>query len=154
MDVKNSKNKTSKSRPIMKKVVEKIKLDTESFENVSKMLNSPNEKDNITALMAMEQIDFRKNQMFLTLLYKNSIVKQQLWKINAPNLQKNLIGLGLDEIFSYRSIWNKLKDSVSKDEKKMFMSKFSLAINEILTDWGFKEMIKDFTITIKLKNDE
>lgn len=131
----------------------KIKLDAESFENVANMLKSANAEDTATALMAMEEMDFRSGGMYFAILYRDSLDKTELWKKHAPNLQKNIVGLGLDEICSYRSIWNKLKDKASKDEKAIFAKRFAIDTTEILVDWGFKDMIKDFKITITLKED-
>jgi hypothetical protein len=132
---------------------EKIVIDADSFETVSKMLTSPSEEDAATALMAMEQMDFRKGSMFFAILYRDSLEKIKLWEQHAPDLLKNVKGLGLDEIVSYRSIWNKLKDKATKDEKKVFLSRFSVATGEILVEWGFKDMMKDFKVSITLKED-
>jgi hypothetical protein len=133
---------------------EKIRIDSESFENVANMLKSASVEDASTALMAMEQMDFRKGCMFFAILFRDSLGKVELWKKHAPDLLKNIQGLGLDEICSYRSIWNKLKDKASLDEKKVFAKRFGIDATEILADWGFKDMIKDFKITISLKDDK
>ena len=138
----------------METSVEKIKLDSETFENVASMLKSSSAEDTSTVLMAMEQMDFRKGTMFYAILYRDTLDKIELWKKHAPDLLKNIQGLGLDEICSYRSIWNKLKDKASKEEKQIFAKRFGIDATEILVDWGFKDMIKDFKITITLKNDK
>jgi hypothetical protein len=134
--------------------LQKIKIDADSFESVSKMLTSPSEEDAATALMAMEQMDFRAGSMFFAILYRDSLDKVKLWENNAPNLLKNIKALGLDEIVSYRSMWNKLKDTCSPDEKKVFAKRFGIDAVGILTDWGFKDMIKDFKITVTYNDDK
>ena len=133
-------------------LTEKIKIDTESFNNVLKMLNSSNQEDAITALMAMEQMDFKSGSMFFAILYKNTISKTSLWETNAPNLLKNINFIGVDTTMSYKSIWNKLKDTSSQEEKKLFASMYAADVIEILNDWGFKGMLEDFVITITCKN--
>lgn len=132
----------------------KLVIDSETFENVSQMLKSSSAEDTSTALMAMEQMDFRKGTMFFAILYRDSLDKVELWKKHAPDLLKNIQGLGMDDICSYRSIWNKLKDKASKEEKQVFAKRFGIDATEILVDWGFKDMIKDFKITITLKDDK
>ena len=133
---------------------QKIKIDADSFESVSKMLTSPSEEDVATALMALEQMDFKKGQMFFAILYRDSLDKIKLWETNAPNLLKNIKAIGMDEICSYRSMWNKLKDTCSPDEKKVFANRFGIDAVGILADWGFKDMIKDFKITVTYKDDK
>lgn len=133
--------------------LEKFKLDAESFESISKMLTSSDEETASTALMALEQMDFRKGSMFFAILYRDSLEKAKLWETHASDLLKNIKGLGLDEIVSYRSIWNKLKDKATRDEKKVFLDRFSIATGEVLVEWGFKDMMKDFKVIIQLKDD-
>ena len=129
-------------------ISQKIKIDADSFESVSKMLTSPSEEDVATALMALEQMDFKKGQLFYAILYRDSLDKVKLWENNAPNLLKNIKAIGMDEICSYRSMWNKLKGTCSPDEKKVFAKRFGIDAVAILADWGFKDMIKDFKIIV------
>jgi len=137
----------------MSKTMEKIKIDPETFANVSKMLTSVDDENVSTALMAMEQMDFRKGTMCYALLYKESMSKQTLWKEHAPNLLANLEKLGIDNSWSYRSIWNEMKKKASKEEKQLFVDRFGPIAGDLISKWGFKDMLKDMTITIKLKED-
>lgn len=133
--------------------IEKVKLDAESFETVAKMLNSPDQENASTALMAMEQMDFKKGTMYFALLYRDSMDKQALWKEHAPNLLKNIQGLGLDDVISYRSMWNVLKSKASADEKQIFAERFSKVVGQTLGEWGFKDIMKDLQITVTVKKD-
>lgn len=132
---------------------EKIKLDGESFETIAKMLSSPDQENASTALMAMEQMDFKKGTMYFALLYRDSMEKQNLWKDHAPNLLKNIQGLGLDDTISYRSMWNILKSKATNEEKEVFAKRFSKVVGSTLGEWGFKDIMKDLQITVTVKKD-
>ena len=137
----------------MSTTVEKMKLDSESFETIEKMLSSPDQENVATALMAMEQMDFKKGTMYFALLYRDTVEKQELWKKHAPNLHKNIQSLGLDDIVSYRSMWNTLKGKVTDEEKELFAKRFSKVVGSTLGEWGFKDIMKDLTITVTLKKN-
>jgi len=131
----------------------KVKLDTESFDSITKMLASPDQENVATALMAMEEMDFKQGKMYFALLYRASLEKQDLWKTHAPNLLKNIQGLDLDDVVSYRSIWNVLKKNASDEEKSAFAERFSKVVGTTLGEWGFKDIMKDLKITVTIKKD-
>ena len=131
----------------------KVKLDAESFDSITKMLASPDQENLTTAMMAMEEMDFKQGKMYFALLYRASLEKQDLWKTHAPNLLKNIQGLGLDEVVSYRSIWNILKKAASDEEKSVFAERFSKVVGTTLGEWGFKDIMKDLKITVTIKKD-
>ena len=131
----------------------KVKLDAESFDSITKLLASPDQENLTTAMMAMEEMDFKQGKMYFALLYRASLEKQDLWKTHAPNLLKNIQGLGLDEVVSYRSIWNILKKGASDEEKSVFAERFSKVVGTTLGEWGFKDIMKDLKITVTVKKD-
>ena len=133
--------------------VEKVNMDNESFETISKMLLSPDQENATTALLAMEQMDFKKGTMYFALLYRDSMDKQALWKDNAPGLLKNIQGLGLDDAVSYRSIWNLLKSKATIEEKEVFANRFGSVMGQTLAEWGFKDIMKDLQVSITIKKD-
>lgn len=131
--------------------MEKITLNPETFDNVSKMLNSPDQENATTALMAMEQMDFNNSKLYMVLLYKETVDKKHLWEQNCPGVLKNINNLGLDEHLSFKSIFLNLKDKVSDEEMQVFLSRFGSVLKKLLNDWGFKGMVEDLDILITLK---
>lgn len=133
---------------------EKITLTPETFENVSRMLISPDEENAVVALSAMEGMDFRSCKMYMALLYKESRHKSQLWKDNCPILYANVMKLGIDDQFTLRSIFNSLKNEASPEELEVFCKEFEKGIVGMLKGWNFGAMIDEVDIKITIKKDE
>jgi hypothetical protein len=134
--------------------MEKIVLEEDTFNTVSKMLESPDEDTISTALMALEEMDFRKGTVFFALLFQRSIKtagREALWQKHAPNLQKNLRNLGCDTIFSFRTIWDQFKDTASEGEKRVYETQIAPDFMTMLSEWGFKNLLKDMDIICKFK---
>jgi hypothetical protein len=132
--------------------MEKIELNPETFENVRRMLASPDEANVITGLMALEQIDFRSSKMYLVMLYKENTERKGLWQVNCPNLVKNIENLGLDNEMSFVSIYDKLFEDVTPDEEAVYFERFGAMAAVMLKGWGFAKMIDDLDIVIKRKS--
>lgn len=131
--------------------MEKITLNKDTFENVRRMLASPDEANVMTGLMALEQVDFRTSTMYMVMLYKETSEKRHLWEVNCPNLLKNIDGLGLDSDISFMSIYKKLMDKISPDEEQLFLDRYSAVVGKLLQAWGFSGMIEELDIKITRK---
>lgn len=132
---------------------EKIVLTPETFENVSRMLNSPDEENTIVALSAMEGMDFRSCKMYMALLYKESRQKANLWKEHSPNLLANILKVGIDEQCTLRSIFDTLREEASPGELEVFCKEFEKGILGMLRGWNFGKMLDDVNIKITIKNE-
>ncbi len=135
----------------MTQVAEKITLTPETFENVNRMLVSPDEENAIVALSALEGMDFRSCKMYMALLYKESRQKNNLWKEHCPKLLANIQGLGLDEQVTLRSIFNTLKEDATPGEMEVFCREFEKGLKGMLKGWNFGAMIDDLDIKITTK---
>lgn len=131
---------------------EKIVLSPDTYENVSRMLRSPDDENVIVGLSALEGMDFKSCKLYMALLYKESSNKKSLWKEHAPNLLKNVEGLGLGEEMTLKSIFNTLKKDASPGELQVFANKFQEMLSVMLKGWGFGDMIDGMNINITVKN--
>lgn len=135
-------------------MAEKEKMTKEYYENLKQMLNSENKEDMTTALMAMEQMDFRSGKLFFMLLYKETEKHLlSLWHTDAPDLTKNIEQL-LNNDDTYRNIWNVAREEATADEKEVFANVFGSYTMNLLSEWGFKGLIKDFSIKMILKDEQ
>lgn len=128
--------------------MEKVKIDIESFRNLKKMLRSPDEETVVTAICAMEHMDFHDNKMYMTLLYRESQQFLTLWQTHGPSIITGVNNLSLDDIMSIKAIYLKLKESLSPDEIKAFIEVFEEMSTKLMRNWGFGNMMDDFTIKI------
>jgi len=136
----------------MSNITEKIKIDAGTFNTVLEMLNSNDEENASTALMAMEQMDKKEGLLYFILLYKGSREKTNLWKEHAPTLLKKIENLGIDPEFSFTSIWEVCKDTAVQDQKEIYKERFEIMLTKILNEWGFKPILNDMEIKIKFKD--
>jgi len=130
---------------------EKIVLNPESFENISKMLNSPDEENAAVGLMTIAQMDFTKSKMYMVLLYKDSLNKE-LWEEHCPDVVKNIKNLKLDDVLSFTSIYDQMKKTSSKDEMAVFLDRFTYSLSVMLKNWGYANIMPDIDIKITMKN--
>jgi len=130
---------------------EKIVLNPESFENISKMLNSPDEENAAVGLMTIAQMDFTKSKMYMVLLYKDSLNKE-LWEEHCPDVVKNIKNLKLDDVLSFTSIYDQMKKTSSKDEMAVFLDRFTYSLRVMLKNWGYANIMPDVDIKITMKN--
>lgn len=131
---------------------EKIILTPETYENVSRMLNSPDEENAVVALSAMEEMDFKSCKMYMALLYKESYLNRYaMWEQNAPNLLQNVKNLKLDEGITLTSIFLTLEKEASEGELQVYANKFRDTLAEMLKVWGFGKVIPGLNISITVK---
>lgn len=133
---------------------EKIILTPETYENVSRMLRSPDDENAIVALSAMEGMDFKSCKLYMALLYKESSNKKALWKEHAPNLLKNVESLGFTDECTLRMIFDKLRAEASEGELTVYATKFQEMLVVMLKGWGFGPMIDNLNIKITVKDDK
>ena len=132
---------------------EKIVLSPETYENVSRMLGSPDNENVLVALSALEGMDFKSCKMYMALLYKESQSKAAMWEEHAPTLLKNIKSLGLDEGITLTSIFKVLNKDASEGELQVFSDRFGGTLKTMLKAWGFGEIIDDLNIKISVNND-
>jgi len=143
MDDKNIKNRG---------LIDKLKIDLESYENLLNMLNS-NEEDQIVAFKCMDNINQKDSLIYTLFLRKNTTSKYSLWVSHCPKVILYHESLGISEhsnILQYKTIFEIIKNQSNKQENlEFFIKQFSIWLTKSL-DRSF-EFIEDLDITVKYK---
>lgn len=133
---------------------EKITLTPETFENVSRMLTSPDEENAVVALSALEGMDFKSCKMYMALLYKEShLNRTAMWQEHAPTVLEKIKGLKLDDEVTLTSIFLALEKDATPGELLVYSSRFAETLKVMLKTWGFGKIIDDLDIKITVKDD-
>ena len=127
----------------------------ERFENVRRMLESPDKENQILGLAILEEQDFHENIAFILLSKKYTHATNDMWKEHAPTIYAELEaipGLSLDNVFTFKKILEAL--TVMKapyDQLQFYLSTFSAYLLEQLKSLGY-DFIEDLDLNIKLKD--
>jgi hypothetical protein len=130
------------------------KMTRERFENVRKMLESPDKENQVLGLAILEQQDFKENMAFILLAKKYTHATNAMWEEEAPTIYKQLgeiQGLDLNKVFTFKSILRALTVMQAPyDQIQFYLSTFSAYLLEQLNSLGY-DFIEDLDLNIKLK---
>lgn len=126
----------------------------ERFENVRKMLESPDPENQVIGLSILEEQDFKSNAAFILLCKKYSVATNKQWETHAPNLfsqMKNIHNLDVEKVLTFKAILQALTELKAPYEQiQFYLSTFSTYLHEQLTHLGY-DFIEDLELNIKLK---
>lgn len=128
----------------------------ETYPNVLAMANSPDKENQIVALSLVENLDYKKNLIFILILKKQSNITADTWKEHAPTVYKKMSTSGIDpdQIISYKKVLNVLLDNkASEDHIQFYLDSFAEHMKSSIRNIGY-EYVDDLQITIKLKKDD
>lgn len=126
-----------------------IKLE---YDNLYKMMISPDNQNAVLALSLLETVDFKNNLVPILLLYKKTSISSEYWKEHAPKLWAKLKkhGVSSDNPLTYKQILEIIKDKkVSEDQVNIFIQSVNDTLKNHLCDYGYDFIEK---IEIKLKH--
>ena len=130
------------------------KMTRERFENVRRMLESPDAENQVLGLAILEEQNFEENMAFILLAKKYTHATNAMWEEHAPTIYKSLgdiPDLNLDKVFTFKVILKAL--TVMKapyDQIQFYLSTFSAYLLEQLKSLGY-DFIEDLDLNIKLK---
>lgn len=134
--------------------MEANKMTRERFENVRKMLESPDKENQILGLSILEEQDFKENMAFILLCKKYTHATNKMWEEHCPTMWKQLgevKGLDLDKVFTFKAILQALTVmNAPYDQIQFYLSTFGAYLLEQLKSLGY-DFIEDLDINIKLK---
>ncbi len=128
----------------------------ESYLNILGMANSPDKENQIVALSLIENLDYKKNLVYILVLKKQATMTSEAWKEHAPSIYKKMVSGGVDpdKVISYKKILNLLLDnSTSQEHFDFYTTSFAKHMKESIKNIGY-EYVDDLEITIKLKKDD
>jgi hypothetical protein len=147
MDDQNTKNRRLK---------EKLVIDSESYDNLSQMLDST-EEDQVVALECIKNVDQKKSLIYTLFLRKNNLKTFGLWHEHCSKVLKYHASLGISKdsnAVSYNDIMKIMKEQDNKEENvKVFMKEFARFLKDSMSTTHF-EFIDDIQIEITLKKQD
>jgi thiol-disulfide isomerase/thioredoxin len=144
-------NKNIKDRILNDKLV----LDSESYESLSRMLNST-EEDTIVALTCLNNVNQKDSLVYTLFLRKKSKLYYKMWANYCPKLIKYHESLGVSDK-NYNIKYNTIIDIIKKTDNKehnteIFLKEFAKFLQNSLSEaFGF---IDELDFTLKLKNKD
>lgn len=133
-------------------------LTKETYENVLAMLCSEDDENMVVGLKCIEQLDKRKNLLFILLLRKHSFVTDKQWIAEAPLTDAFLRQLTMPShipIMPYTDILSlvKGKPEISKESLKVLLEHIVKSLEKRLIHEQ-KDLVEELKITIKFKDDD
>jgi hypothetical protein len=133
---------------------EKMTMTRERFENVRKMLESPDPENQVIGLAILEEQDFRANSAFILLCKKYSVATNKQWETHTPRLykqMKDIPDLDVEKVLTFKAILAALtKIKAPYEQIQFYLSTFSAYLHEQLKSLGY-DFIEDLELNIKLK---
>lgn len=133
---------------------EKLVLTTETYDNVLRMMNSPDYENRTVALTCLDHVDFNTNLVHILNLKKEGNATAEEWRSQAPLTSKMLtsIGINLDTILTFKQIQETLiKRNAPIDHIQLYLNQFAKHIHGSIKGLGY-DFIDSLEITIKLKS--
>ena len=141
MDVKNSKNRGTKS----------IVIDREKYDSLLSMLNSSEEDANV-AFECINTLDIKNNIIPILLLRKHSNTKIESWKKKCSKHIKYHKSIDINDEYknlSYTEVYATLKKvDVTEEHKNIFLQELSNFFKRHAIKFDF---IEDLDIKVQLK---
>jgi len=136
--------------------MEKLKLTTDTYDNVMNMLQSPDKENVVLGLICIEEADIESDLVYLLLIKKLSNVSNTLWAEHAPKkiaFLKNL-NIAVDTVITYKQILSILCErKVSNNNLQFFFTKFANYLKQtMLADYD--DCIESIDITLNFKLHE
>jgi hypothetical protein len=135
---------------------EKLKMTKERFDNVRKMLESPDLENQVIGLSILEEQDFISNSAFILLCKKYSVASNQQWELHAPKLyaqMKSIPNLDVEKTLTFKSILEALtKIKAPYEQIQFYLMVFSAYLYEQLRNLGY-DFIENLELNIKLKSE-
>jgi hypothetical protein len=133
---------------------EKLPMTRERFENVRKMLESPDQENQVIGLAILEEQDFTDNAAFILLCKKYGSATNKMWEEHAPVLykrMKSIQGLDVEKVLTFKAILQALTEIKAPYEQiQFYLSTFSAYLYEQLKSLGY-DFIENLELNIKLK---
>ena len=118
-----------------------VKLSDAQYESLRKMIESPDQQDNIVALHCLENCDQKESLGKILYLYKRAKFHEDLWTENAPKLWKRLHKLGIEkgeELTFMKAIKIITESKASIEHFEFLISRFASVISDKLNEWGYE----------------
>ena len=126
----------------------------EKFQNVCKMLESPDQENKVLALSIIEAHDFQGNLAFILLAMKYGFASNALWEENSPEIYAKLKAIkciDLDKALTFKNIMEALAEQKAPHEQgQFFLNVFSKYLFKQIAVLGY-DFIEDIELVIKLK---
>ena len=126
------------------------------YNNVVKMLKSPEVENQILALTIVNELTIKDNITKILLLKKHSLANNELWEENAPlsyAYLKTIDQLDLSKPLSYNQILSVIIQlKVSTEQFDFYMSDFSQYLLTQIQHMGYA-FVDDIEIKTKFKTD-
>jgi thiol-disulfide isomerase/thioredoxin len=142
---------------LKKKILnDKLVLDSESYESLSRMLNST-EEDTIVALTCLNNVNQKDSLVYTLFLRKKSKLYYKMWANYCPKLIKYHESLGVSDK-NYNIKYNTIIDIIEKTDNKeqnieVFLKEFSKFLQGNLSKaFGFIDEL-EFVLKFKNKNE-
>lgn len=136
---------------------QKLTMTRERFENIRKMIESPDKDNQVMGLSILEEQNFHENVAFILLAKKYSHAGNAEWEANAPTIfaeMKKISCIDVDKVFTFKMILEALTElKVSFDQTQFYLDTFSAYLTEQMIELGY-DFIESIDLKIKLKENE
>ncbi len=68
----------------------------DTFQNILDMANSPDKENQVVALTLVDNLDYKKNLIYILVLKKQATITPELWKEHAPKTCKHMTTSGVE----------------------------------------------------------
>lgn len=134
-----------------------MEITQEKYDNIIKMLKSPDESNQIFGLTILNELSFSDNITKILLILKHSNTNIGLWQKHAPGLYVDLSDLkelDLKKHITYKHLLNTLiVNKVSAEQIEFYMNDFSKYLLNQIQAMGY-DYIDDIHLSIKLKKND
>ncbi len=134
-----------------------MEITQEKYDNIIKMLKSPDESNQILGLTILNELSFSDNITKILLILKHSNTNIGLLQKHAPGLYVDLSDLkelDLKKHITYKHLLNTLiVNKVSAEQIEFYMNDFSKYLLNQIQAMGY-DYIDDIHLSIKLKKND
>jgi len=134
-----------------------MKITKEKYQNIVKMLKSPDVANQMVALTIINELSFTENITQILLLKKHSTATNNQWVEHAPDIftdLSNIKDLDTSKHLTYKQVLKALTTmKVSAEGFEFYMNDFSDYLLNQIQAMGY-DYIEDIQITIKAKDDD
>ena len=135
--------------------MDKLVIDTTTYENLWAMLNSKDKENTVVALAAIEQMDYVQSLPYILLLFKGlSENDRRLWFTDDNDLGKRLKASGVspETKLPYQDIYDKVSKDCPKEAVQFVLDEFAKVLQKYIVEWGF-EFVRGLELNLKIKED-
>jgi hypothetical protein len=124
----------------------------EKYNNILKMMQSPDEETKMMGLTLVEQSAIKRNLGFVLMLKKQGYITNEMWKKNAPETMDQMKELSIDpeQVLYFQTI-NEilLKNKVAIEQVQFVLDHFAKFLKKEMVNSGY-DNISDILITINI----